>query len=72
MRPLEILDRMDRSNIAPAWWPPDELDALIDDWRTAATEAVHESSVLEFVLCAGFALTLRNARFIRRVIGKWR
>lgn len=72
MRPLEILARMRRGNTAPVWWPPDELDALIGDWRDAATETFRDGHYLESVACAWFALRLRNARWTRRVIGMWR
>jgi hypothetical protein len=71
MDPLTILDRMDTRPEAPARWPPAELDQLIDDWRTAATEQWEDRRFLMFALCAAFALACRNARFFRRMTGRY-
>jgi len=72
--PADLLEAMSREhpNTAPAWWPPDDLDALIEDWRTLTTEAFHERLYGTFVLCAALAFACRNARLIRRLTGRYR
>jgi hypothetical protein len=56
-------------DIAPAKWPPADLDRLIDGFRDVATEAFHDHAWLDFVLSAGLAFACRNARFLRRHFG---
>lgn len=65
----EMLDRSDTLGLPPARWPAVQMDRLIDDWRQLATDEWHAGNFIDFTVCAGFAFVLRNARFMRRVLG---
>jgi hypothetical protein len=65
---LDVMGEL-HPDIAPAKWPPADLDQLIDDFRTVATDAFHDRQWFDSVIAAGLAYACRNARFLRRHLG---
>ena len=57
---------------APAHWPPDDMDRLIEDWGTVAYRAFRGGNLIIWMLSCAFAIALRHARLWRKVRGKYR
>jgi hypothetical protein len=54
-------------HVAPAHWPADDLDRLIEDWGTLAYRAFRGGSLFAWLLASLFAVALRQARLWRKM-----
>jgi hypothetical protein len=57
---------------APAHWPADDLDKLIDDFGTVAYGCWRSGDLIDWLISAALAMALRHARLWRKIRGEYR
>ena len=58
--------------VAPARWPADDLDKLIDDFSTVAYRSFRRGDLFGWLIAITFGMALRNARLARKIRGSYR
>jgi hypothetical protein len=58
-------------SLAPAHWPPDDLDRLIEDFGTVAARSLRSGALFDCLVANMLGLALRNARWLRKIRGRY-